>query len=48
MRIFYKKQKENNIQKIKRSIYKKNNNENEDLNILLQRAMKRQESSENR
>ena len=35
MKVFYKKQKRSNIQKIERSIYKSNNDENENLNILL-------------
>ena len=47
MKMFYKERKRNNIQRIERSIYEDNNNENENLNMLLQAAMKEQESSKN-
>ena len=47
MRMFYKERKKSNIQRIERPIYKNNNNENENLNMLFQAAMKRQKSSEN-
>ena len=47
MRMFYKERKKSNIQKIERSIYESNNDENKDLNMLLQAAIKQQESSEN-
>ena len=45
MRIFYKKQKKSNTQRIERSIYESNNDGNENLNMLFQAAMKQQESS---
>ena len=41
MKMFYKKRKKSNIQKIERSIYESNNDENESLNMLFQAAMKR-------
>ena len=47
MKMFYKKQKQSNIQRIERSIYESNNNENENFNTLFQATMKRQENSEN-
>ena len=45
--MFYKEWKRNNTQRIERSIYENNNDENENLNKLLQTAMERQKSSEN-
>ena len=41
MRMFYKKRKKSNTQRIERPIYKNNNSENGNLNILFQTAMKR-------
>ena len=47
MRMFYKKRKKSNIQRIERPIYENNNDENKNLNMLLQATMKQQESSKN-
>ena len=46
MKVFYKERKRYNIQRIERSIYESNNSGNENLNMLLQAVMKRQESLE--
>ena len=35
MKVFYKKRKRSDIQRIERPIYENNNDGNEDLNILL-------------